>query len=80
VIHRTSGSSTGDQNEETKLLANPIDIQRHLQGVDYPADREELLETARSEDATPDVVEALESLPEDEEFDGPDQVMAAFEH
>lgn len=61
------------------MLANPIDIQRHLKGVDYPADREELLETARSEDAPPDVVEALESLPEDEEFDGPDQVMEAIE-
>jgi hypothetical protein len=62
------------------LLANPIDIQRHLIGVDYPADREELLETARSEEAPPEVVEALESLPEDEEFDGPDQVMEAIEN
>jgi hypothetical protein len=62
------------------LLANPIDIQRHLKGADYPADREELLETARSEDAPPDVVEALESLPEDEEFDGPDEIMEAIEH
>jgi hypothetical protein len=61
------------------LLANPIDIQRHLKGVDYPADRSELVETARSEDAPPEVVEALASLPEDEEFEGPDQVMEAIE-
>jgi hypothetical protein len=61
------------------LLANPTDIQRHLKGVDYPADREELLEVARSEEAPPEVVEALESLPDDEEFDGPDQVMEAID-
>lgn len=61
------------------MLANPTDIQRHLKGVDYPADREELLEVARSEEAPPEVVEALESLPDDEEFDGPDQVMEAID-
>ena len=61
------------------MLANPSEIQRHLRGVDYPADREVLLEAAGSEDAPQDVIEALESLPEDEEFDGPDQVMRAIE-
>jgi hypothetical protein len=61
------------------LSANPIEIQRHLKGVDYPADRSELLDTARSENAPPEVVEALESLPEDEEFEGPDDVMEAVE-
>jgi hypothetical protein len=35
---------------------------------------------ARAEDAPPEVLEALESLPDDEEFDGPDQVMEALEH
>jgi hypothetical protein len=61
------------------VLANPIEIQRHLKGVDYPADRSELVETARDEEAPPQVVEALESLPEDAEFEGPDQVMEAIE-
>jgi hypothetical protein len=72
---RTPGSVTGKYSEELELLANPTDIQRHLKGVDYPADREELLDAASSEGAPPEVLEALESLPEDEEFDGPDQVM-----
>jgi hypothetical protein len=63
----------------TPLLANPIEIQRHLKGVDYPAERDELLEVARGENAPQDVIEALESLPEDEEFDGPDEVMRAIE-
>jgi Protein of unknown function (DUF2795) len=61
------------------MSANPIEIQRHLKGVDYPADRSELVDTARSENAPPEVVEALESLPENEEFEGPDDVMEAVE-
>jgi hypothetical protein len=57
------------------MAANPIDIQRHLKGVDYPADRDELVDAARSQDAPPEVIEALERLPEDREVDGPDEVM-----
>jgi len=77
---RTSEPVTSEKHdEEGDLLANPIDIQRHLKGVDYPADREELVESAQSEEAPPEVLEDLESLPEDEEFGGPDQVMQAIE-
>jgi hypothetical protein len=61
------------------LLADPIDIQRHLRGVDYPADRDELIETARGEGAPTEVERALEGLPQDEEFAGPDEVMQAIE-
>lgn len=61
------------------MTVNPIEVQRHLKGVSYPATREELLEAARDEDAPPDVEEALEALPEDERFDGPDEVVEAIE-
>jgi hypothetical protein len=61
------------------MSVNPIEVQRHLKDVSYPATREELLEAARSEDAPPDVEEALEALPEDSQFDGPDEVMEAIE-
>ena len=61
------------------MPASRTDIQRHLRGVDYPADRDELLDAASSEEAPPEVLEDLESLPEGEEFDGPDEVMQAIE-
>jgi hypothetical protein len=61
------------------MTVNPIDVQRHLKGVAYPATREELLEAAREEDAPTEVEEALEGLPEEEQFDGPDEVMEAIE-
>jgi hypothetical protein len=60
------------------MSVNPIEVQRHLKDVSYPATREELLEAARDEDAPPEVEEALEELPE-EQFDGPDEVMEAIE-
>lgn len=61
------------------MTVNPIEVQRHLKDVSYPATRDELLEAARSEDAPADVEEALENLPEDSQFDGPDEVMEAIE-
>jgi hypothetical protein len=79
---REWGRSPGQQHrhdQESALLANPVEIQRHLKGVSYPATREDLLEATRSEDAPPEVLESFESLPEGEEFDGPDDVMEALE-
>lgn len=61
------------------MMVNPIEVQRHLKGVSYPATREELLDAAREEDAPPEVEEVLEGLPEEERFDGPDEVMEAIE-
>lgn len=56
------------------LNVNPIEVQKHLGGVDYPATRDELAETARSNGADDDVVRAISEL-RDDEFDGPDTVM-----
>jgi hypothetical protein len=56
---------------------DPIEVQRHLGGVDYPARGEELVSTAESRGAPSAVVEALSGLG-DREFDGPDEVMEAL--
>ena len=56
---------------------NPIDVQRHLKGVDYPASRGDLVGTARDNGAPDDVVSALEGM-DDTEYSGPDQVMAGL--
>jgi hypothetical protein len=53
---------------------NPIDVQRHLRGVDYPASRDALVDKARANGASDDVVEALSRLPA-RDYDGPDTVM-----
>ena len=57
--------------------ANPIQIQKYLKGVDYPATREQLIENARNLGADESVCASLEQLP-DEDFQTPAEVSQAF--
>ncbi len=57
--------------------ANPIQIQKYLKGVDYPATREELIENARKLGADDSICASLEQLP-DEDFQTPADVSQAF--
>lgn len=54
-------------------MANPVSVQKYLKGVEYPADRDDLLAAAEEHDAPEEVIEALEAL-EDQSYDGPDEV------
>ena len=53
-------------------------VSRFLKGVDYPADKDDLLNAAEANDAPEEVVEALEAL-EEQTYDGPDEVSEALE-
>jgi len=52
---------------------NPIELQKHLGGVDYPASRATLIETARSNGAPDEIISALENADRDD-FESPAQV------
>jgi hypothetical protein len=54
-------------------MPNPIDLQKSLGGVNYPARKDDLVEHARKHGANDEVVESLKGIP-DKEYDGPDQV------
>jgi hypothetical protein len=41
---------------------NPVNVQKHLEGADYPASGEELALTAESDGAPGDLIEQLGSL------------------
>ena len=56
---------------------NPIELQRHLTGVDYPARKADLIERARKQGAGDDVLEVLQQIC-DREYDGPNAVSAEF--
>ncbi|MEU8363933.1 DUF2795 domain-containing protein [Nonomuraea sp. NPDC048882] len=56
---------------------NPIDLQRHLSMVDYPASKDDLIDAAREQDADEDIIEALEAMP-DRQYDGPNAVSQAI--
>lgn len=63
--------------QEAAMDFNPIDVQKHLKGANYPASKDDLVSTAESNDAPNDLIEQLQNTNEDR-FDGPDEVMAAL--
>jgi len=56
---------------------NPIQVQKFLKGVDYPVDKNELVEKARKEGADKNVIETLENAPMDK-FNSPNDVSQAI--
>jgi hypothetical protein len=54
---------------------SPIDVQRHLGGLTYPAEREDVISHAEAQGAPDEVLDLLDGLG-DRTFDGPDDVMA----
>ena len=67
----------GELGKVQPMDVNPIELQKHLKGVDYPANRDELVQTAESNGAPQDVIEALRSTNKDS-FDGPTAVQQAL--
>jgi hypothetical protein len=57
-------------------MVSPIDIQKALGGMDYPATKEQIVEHAQQHGGSDDVVEALKNI-EDREYEGPSGVSAA---
>ena len=56
---------------------NPIEVQEHLSGVDYPASKADIVATAESNDAPQEIIDVLQQMDGDQ-FDGPDDVMEAL--
>ncbi|SDQ22135.1 Protein of unknown function [Curtobacterium sp. UNCCL20] len=56
--------------------ANPIQVQKYLSGIDYPASKDDIVATAEQEGADGAVLEALKNIP-DGEYDAPTAVSSA---
>lgn len=56
---------------------NPIQVQKFLGGMSYPASKENLVSHAKDAGADRDIVDALDNLP-DKEYDGPTDVTSAL--
>ncbi|MCP9989045.1 DUF2795 domain-containing protein [Streptomyces sudanensis] len=52
------------------MNVNPIEMQRNLSGVSYPASKDDVVRQAKENGAGKEVMEALKSLP-DKEYDSP---------
>jgi hypothetical protein len=57
------------------MPGNPIQLQKHLSGIDYPAGEQDLIDAAREQGADEEVLSTLERLP-DRQYDGPNAVSA----
>ena len=55
-------------------MVSPIDIQKALKGMDYPATKDRILEHAKGSDK--EVLDALQKI-DDREYEGPSGVSAA---
>ncbi len=43
---------------------SPIDVTKHLKGIDFPAEKSDLAEHAKKNGAPPEIMEAIEAMPE----------------
>jgi hypothetical protein len=57
-------------------MVSPIDIQKSLSGIDYPANKQQIVEQAERNGADQEVLEALRTI-EDREYEGPSGVSSA---
>jgi hypothetical protein len=57
----------------------PANVMKHLGGIDFPANKQEILEQAKRGEGpdTKEVVEFLEKIP-DREYGGPQEIMKEF--
>jgi hypothetical protein len=67
--HSQSGKHSGQPS--------PVAIQKALVGVDYPATREHLAETARAHHADREVIDLIDRLP-DRDYESPAAVSKAI--
>lgn len=48
------------------MQTSPIEVQKSLKNMDYPAKKQDLIEHAKQNNASKEVMEVLQSLPEKE--------------
>lgn len=57
-------------------MVSPIEIQKALSGIDYPASRDDIVRHAEEHGGDDEVVNALKTI-EDREYEGPSGVSSA---
>ena len=56
---------------------NPIELQKYLKGVDYPASKDDVVKAAEKNGADDEILEALKGI-SDESFERPTDVTKAL--
>jgi len=58
------------------MAINPIELQKHLSGLDYPASKDAIVKKAEESGADSDALDALKKIA-DKEYDAPTAINAA---
>jgi len=66
-------ASQQKREDSARAAPNPVQIQKFLGGLNYPVEKQDLLDRARGEGADENVMEALERIP-DRDYDSPTAV------
>lgn len=67
-----------EQKDEDHIHANPVQVQKYLKHVDYPASKHQLVREAKEEGADSKVVHTLDELPDEQKFKNPTSVSEAL--
>jgi hypothetical protein len=59
------------------MTVNPIQLQKFLGGIDYPAHKQDLIKMAQKSGADKQVMDTIKSLPRDD-FNSPNDVSEAI--
>lgn len=59
------------------MALNPIQVQKYLSGMDYPAKKQDILNKAKQEGADESIMGELEKLP-DQDYRSPNDVSQAL--
>ena len=72
-----NAQDTHNMNTQNEGTVNPVQVQKYLADMEYPADKNAIIEKAREEGADENVMQTLEKIPE-QEFQTPADVSQAI--
>jgi hypothetical protein len=75
--HRSGNVQIVLIKEEFMAKINPIELQKSLKGVDYPASKEDVIKAAEKNGADDEIMDALQNL-SDDSFEKPTDVTKAL--
>lgn len=68
---------TNSNSQSSGKRISPVQMQKHLKGVNYPATKGDLVTRAQQNNASSEIVDKIRELPADS-FNGPKDVMRAL--
>jgi hypothetical protein len=73
----SQNNNQSDQNNSSDGIVSPVQVQKFLAGIDYPATKEKLIETAQSMGVDQKIIDTLNRLPTPN-FNSPNDVSEAI--